>query len=156
MSSGKPCLWRVAWLVSASAALLLLAAPVASAGAPDLGTRPPPRPDPLAEALEEQRSAAQARRAERRELREDWLDWQRDRGSNYREFLRERQEAERKARERERAEGLERFRPEPGGESLSERLEAQRQESFERLEQRTPAQRLRPKTLGRNRPGLRN
>lgn len=138
-------------------ALAVLVAPMtACGGAPESAVRPDPRPDPAADWRQDQSDAAVARRASERDLREDWLDWQRDRGGTYREFLRERQEAEREGRERARGERLERLRPEHGGDGIGERLEAQRRQSFERLEERTSGQRLRPETLRRNRPGLRN
>ena len=134
-----------------------LAVPVmGSADAPDRAVRPDARPDPAAEWRDRQRAETAAEDAYERELREDWLDWQRDRGGTYREFLRERQEAKRRLREKAREERLERLSPERDVERLGERLEAQRQESFDRLEERTPQQRLRPDTLRRNRPGLRN
>ena len=136
--------------------LVTLSPPAAGGDAPGLGIRPPPRPEPLSEAREAQRSEAEARRTHERDLREDRRDWQHDRGGAYRQFLRERQEAERKLPEKRREDRLERQQPRPDGESLGQRLEAQRQESFERLEDRTPEQRLRPETLRRNRPGLRN
>jgi hypothetical protein len=143
-------------LLRATIITALVVPATACGGAPDRAARPDPRPDPAAEWREDQRAGAGAQDAYERELREDWLDWQRDRGGTYREFLRERQEAERRLREETREERLERLSPEPDGEGLADRLEAQRQESFERLEERTPEQRLRPDTLRRNRPGLRN
>ena len=139
-------------LLRAPIVMGLLVPLAACAGAPDRAVQP----DPAAQWREEQRVEAEAQDAHERELREDWLDWQRDRVGSYREFLRERQEAERRLREDEREKRLERLSPERDGDGLGERLEAQRQESFERLEERTSEQRLRPETLRRNRPGLRN
>lgn len=139
-----PGLMRATVVVLAAVAMTLPVVPPRAAGgeAPAASLRPAAKPDPLAE------------------RREDWLDWQRDRGGNYRQFLRQRQAAEREARERRRQERrherLERSSSGRGGERLGERpggrLGDQGREQSERIEQRTPGQRLRPDTLRRHRP----
>lgn len=142
---------------AALAVLTALALPVTAQGGdgPGVSVQPIPRPDPLAEWRAEQRDAAEARRAFEREEREDWLDWQRDRGGTYNRWRSERREAERELDERRRKDQLERRQPAPRREtpSLGQRLEEQWQRQLEISRERTPAERLRPDRPGPPRPG---
>lgn len=141
---------------AALAVLTALALPFPAQGGdgPGVSVQPIPRPDPLAEWRAQQRDAAEARRAFERENREDWLDWQRDRGGTYNRWQSERREAERALREERRKDWLERQQPAPRREtpSLGERLDEQWRRQREIAEEHTPAERLRPDRPGPPRP----
>jgi hypothetical protein len=107
------------------AALLALPAAAAAGEGPDL--RPPAEPRPQAEWRARQQSEEAARRAFERELREDWRDWQFERGGALDDLLRRREEARRERMEDQREDwlGQHRVEPAPSGETLDRRLEAQ-------------------------------
>lgn len=115
-------------LGAAMAALLaLLALPAAAPAGDGPDLRPTPGPDPQADWRARQQSEEAARRDFERERREDWRDWQFERGGALDELLRRREEAGRERTEGEREDWIGRHRVEPDrpGEGLNERLDQQ-------------------------------